>query len=342
MADYVVTPANVFRSPQGLTKDAIAAEDINAGDVLYRLADNTVGLYVADGDTPKNVIEGVALNTAFIGQPVRYCYDDPAFDPGTSVVEGATIIGSKTPGKMCPDADKFQRWAVNEVGHGNGNNKITLKKINTGDFVPFGPMYVQFHANVHDATDVSQFINLYNEFGSLGYLMTIARDSVNSRCHFYTDGGGDGPQNVYSANGTFAINTDYVIEFTVTFEDITPHVLSRATIIPKFNGVALTAMTMQVLYVVNTPPIRNPFVLRFGGLVNSSGTMNHTLDGLKIGTTGLGTSDVFLADFAGLTVVPPFDSEVNAGFLDASSGALVVTDPGSSGQAYAQLNILNF
>jgi hypothetical protein len=138
MADYSQTPANVLKSANGKTRQGViaAATTIVAGNVLYKLANGTIGLHDADGTPPANVIEGVALTGGGAGQPVVYCYDDPLFNPGMTVAAGATIIGSATAGKMAPDADKASGVTVNEIGHGLGSNNIALKIANTGAAVP--------------------------------------------------------------------------------------------------------------------------------------------------------------------------------------------------------------
>jgi hypothetical protein len=137
MADYAPTAANVLKSANGKTKDSTAAVAIAAGDLLYKLVDGTVGLHDANGVAPANVAEGIALNSApGVGQPVRYCYDDPLFAPGFSLTEGATVIGSGTAGKMAPDADKVTGWTLNEIGHGVGSNKLALKITNSGAVLP--------------------------------------------------------------------------------------------------------------------------------------------------------------------------------------------------------------
>jgi hypothetical protein len=138
MADYSVTAANVLKSASGKTKQGViaAATTITAGESLYKLANGTIGLFDANGVAPANVLEGIALTGGGAGQPIVYAYDDPTFTPGFTVAAGATVIGSATPGGMCPDADKATGWTVNEVGHGIGSNQITLKIINTGAAVP--------------------------------------------------------------------------------------------------------------------------------------------------------------------------------------------------------------
>lgn len=137
MADYAPTAANVKKSVSGKSKSGVSAVALGAGDLLYKLANGTIGLHDANGTPPANVVEGVAENSApGVGQPITYCYDDPLFDPGMTIAAGATVIGSATPGKMAPDADKATGWTVNEVGHGVGSNKMAIKIVNTGVAVP--------------------------------------------------------------------------------------------------------------------------------------------------------------------------------------------------------------
>lgn len=138
MADYSPTATSVLKSAAGKTKTGViaAAVTIVQGDLLYKLANATIGKHDANGVAPANVVEGIALTAGGPGQPVVYCYEDPSFTPGFTLAEGDTVIGSATAGKMAPDDDKASGWTVNEVGHGIGSDKLDLNIINTGAEVP--------------------------------------------------------------------------------------------------------------------------------------------------------------------------------------------------------------
>lgn len=59
------------------------------------------------------------------------------------------------------------------------------------------------------------------------------------------------------------------------------------------------------------------------GTRNSFDTSHWQMDDLAIGTTGIGSSDVFADSFSGATIAPPFDSIVGSG-ISLSAGALLV------------------
>lgn len=65
----------------------------------------------------------------------------------------------------------------------------------------------------------------------------------------------------------------------------------------------------------------------------------HEIDDVRVGTTGYGSSDVFSADFTGGTVVPPFDSTVNGGDLDASGGTLAIDNAGADAYAVKDVSL---
>jgi hypothetical protein len=138
MADYSVTAANVLASANAQKKTGTAGATITAGQSLYiDTADsNKLKLYDANAASPANVMAGIALHASLAGQPITYVISDPAFTPGFAITAGATVIGSATPGGLCPDADKVTGWYVNEVGHGISTTQIKMAIVASGVAVP--------------------------------------------------------------------------------------------------------------------------------------------------------------------------------------------------------------
>ena len=138
MADHVVTAANVLKSNNGSVRNGTAGVAITAGDALYfDTATGTYKLYDANGGSADvRKFAGVALNTAAAGQPIALCEEDADFTPGFAVSEGDVVIGSATAGKLCPVADAASGHYVTVVGIGKGNNKMVLRKVESGAAKP--------------------------------------------------------------------------------------------------------------------------------------------------------------------------------------------------------------
>lgn len=136
MADYSVTPANVIASTNARTKTGTADVTITAGQTVYKKVDGTIALYDANGSSPANVMAGIALHGSLAGQPITYVISDPAFQPGFALTVGETVIGSDTPGGLCPDADKAPTWYVTEVGHGISTTEMKMQIVPVGVAIP--------------------------------------------------------------------------------------------------------------------------------------------------------------------------------------------------------------
>lgn len=98
MAAISITAANVLASASAQPTRGTAAVAITAGQALYILVAETVGLADANGATPSNSFAGISLNNADIGQPVDYVGTDTSFTFGGTVNAGDDIWLSPTPG----------------------------------------------------------------------------------------------------------------------------------------------------------------------------------------------------------------------------------------------------
>lgn len=139
MADKVITPANVLASAGAKTDSGIAniGVDIEAGD-LVAVNDpyGTIILFDANAAYPASNLAGVALNKARAGQPVTYATSDPDFTPGFTGAVNETIIGSGTPGQMCPNADNTVGWYKTVLGVMTSATKMNLSPIRSGVATP--------------------------------------------------------------------------------------------------------------------------------------------------------------------------------------------------------------
>jgi len=126
MADISITAANVLMSSAGKKKTGIAAATTTAGQLVY-LDTTTNQLTLADGDALASaVVAGVALHGALAGQPLSYCYYDPAFALGGTVAVGIPYFASLTAGGIAPEADLLTGDYTTYIGLGASTTTIKL------------------------------------------------------------------------------------------------------------------------------------------------------------------------------------------------------------------------
>jgi hypothetical protein len=131
MADFLLTSSLVKPSASllGNLKRGIAGAAIDAGSPIYVDQADSKKLKLASA--AGGLVDGVAVTTSGIGQPVLYSAEDPDFDLGVTVGSGQIIVLSQTTGKLCPDADVIAGSKV-VLGVGKGGSKINLKFIAGG------------------------------------------------------------------------------------------------------------------------------------------------------------------------------------------------------------------
>jgi len=133
MADYTVVPGNVLASASASKASGTAGVNITAGQTLAMDNSGLMVLYDANGASPINVMKGIALHGALVNQPIAFVTQDNLFAPGFSMVAvGDCVIGSQTPGGLCPDADKASGWYVTEVGRAIDLTHIKMRIIAVG------------------------------------------------------------------------------------------------------------------------------------------------------------------------------------------------------------------
>jgi hypothetical protein len=146
MADYAQTASSVLASAQAVRLVAspawtlqgsgpsavpvpnllLAGAAITAGQPVYRGTDSLVYPADANGADPLYKVEGIAENSAGIGQPVSVVVSDPAFTPGCTLAIGDVIVVSATAGKICEAADKTSGWFVSILGVAWSTTKMAL------------------------------------------------------------------------------------------------------------------------------------------------------------------------------------------------------------------------
>lgn len=136
MADLVVTPASVKLGAGGSPINGTSGGAFTAGDLVAKDVNGSIVQSDANGTPPINIVAGVALNSCpGAGQPCQYTADAPALE-GVTVTQGAVVVASATPGKMCPAADEASGYTVTIVGIGNAGNKLIVKISSPGVAVP--------------------------------------------------------------------------------------------------------------------------------------------------------------------------------------------------------------
>jgi hypothetical protein len=114
MADISITAANVV-NVSASTESGTSGTSVAAGTVVYK--DPVTKKYLladSDGLPAARIPAGLALNGAFINQPVFIAKSGPIVVGGT-LVPGTAYYLSNTPGGICPFADV-----------GTGENSVLL------------------------------------------------------------------------------------------------------------------------------------------------------------------------------------------------------------------------
>lgn len=137
-ADYTVTAASVVPSTDASLARGTAGTTITAGMALAKDSNSLLQPYDANSGTAQlRVLVGIACGGAASGQPVVYCTQDlTGFTPGFSVAAGVIVIGSATPGLLCPSGDLATGHYLTIVGVGIGSNKIKFSTLAAGVATP--------------------------------------------------------------------------------------------------------------------------------------------------------------------------------------------------------------
>lgn len=136
MADLIVNPATVSLV-NGDIERAFAGESISAGQVIgvHRITSQCeLASALVDGLPPR----GIALNSAFAGQPITYALPESILELGIPLAAGAIFVLSRTPGNISPLADQGQGDRVILVGWGNAQGKFVFRLRDTHELAAAG------------------------------------------------------------------------------------------------------------------------------------------------------------------------------------------------------------
>jgi len=118
MATVSITATNVIATPGRIAGAKVAAVAITAGQVLYQLANTTVGLADANGASPANSVIGIAVNGGGAGQSIQYVATDDSFTFGGTSTAGKTFWLGSTAGSIVDDiADLTSGCKVISLGN---------------------------------------------------------------------------------------------------------------------------------------------------------------------------------------------------------------------------------
>lgn len=111
-ADITITAANVVPSANAKIKRGVAGVALTAGQLVY-LESSSNTLKLADSNSATEEVRKVAgytINSAPVGGPVHYVYQDPALVLGGTTAKGTIYILSATAGGIAPAADLTTGW----------------------------------------------------------------------------------------------------------------------------------------------------------------------------------------------------------------------------------------
>lgn len=104
--DLSVTASQVRKGTDGVPGRGIAAATITAGQPLYRLADDTIGLCDADGDATTSLCLGIAVHGSLAGQAIEWQNGGSiTIGAAATMTVGEVYITSDTAGGIRPIAD---------------------------------------------------------------------------------------------------------------------------------------------------------------------------------------------------------------------------------------------
>jgi len=132
MADLSVTAANVAMSSAGKTRTGTvgASTTITQGEVIYLdSGTGTLKLSSHDVDAATASAIGIALSGGTDGKRITYCYEDPEFTPGATIVSGTAYVVGAGDGTLAPAADIGTTDYATFMGSAISTTKMNLKII---------------------------------------------------------------------------------------------------------------------------------------------------------------------------------------------------------------------
>lgn len=139
MSAISITPSAVFASTNAQVAVGAAGTTIVQGKALYIDTDNNsvLKLLVGNGASPANVFAGISLNSALVGQRIRYAVSDPSFTFGGTITAGeAMLAGGAGSGAITIARGDFSSgYVVSVIG-----STLTTTTMNLEPVIPSGTL----------------------------------------------------------------------------------------------------------------------------------------------------------------------------------------------------------
>lgn len=136
MADLNITASEVKAGTNAQVFNGTAGVTISAGDICYldvATTPNTLKLADADISVVEATVKGIALNDAFVDQPVELQVNGTITLGASSLVaKGTPYILSGAEGKMAPAEDRAAGCFITIIGVGNGSSGLEMDIFNSG------------------------------------------------------------------------------------------------------------------------------------------------------------------------------------------------------------------
>jgi hypothetical protein len=127
-ADLSITAANVVPGANAQFREGVAGVAITAGQLVYLdTTANTWKLTDANLSLAGSDVDGLAANTAGIGQPLKVITADDDLALGATTAKGTIYISSGTAGGIAPAADLVTGWYLNVVAIGVSATKVKFR-----------------------------------------------------------------------------------------------------------------------------------------------------------------------------------------------------------------------
>jgi hypothetical protein len=132
VADLTITAADVVAGTNAQTGFGTAGATIAPGDLIYRHATNkTLLLADANSSATTATVEGMALNAATSGQPVKWVSDGEV-TVGAVLTVAQSYIASTNAGKVAPISDLASGSWLAYAGYAKTTSILVIKRINSG------------------------------------------------------------------------------------------------------------------------------------------------------------------------------------------------------------------
>lgn len=128
MADLSILAANVIPSSGATIRLVKAGATVTRGMTVYKDTGdaNEYKPSDANGASPSNTVDGIALADADDGQYLPILIKDPALKIGATVAVGTAYVASATLGGIAPIADAVTGWRNTIIGIGVSTTELSV------------------------------------------------------------------------------------------------------------------------------------------------------------------------------------------------------------------------